>query len=57
MTDLKEVVHEMFENASSLILQESIDEPEFQLCVSTIMISIEYLEAKRSQEWACMGCG
>lgn len=54
---VKHNIKELFEAASQAILEESINDIEFKLYKDTIIITIEYLEAKRhkkmtpSKEW------
>lgn len=48
-TEIERNLYGSFEAAAELILKDSLAEHEFQLCVNTLMITIEYLESKRMQ--------
>lgn len=46
--EIEQNIKEMFEAASEAILSKDIDEAEFNLCVNTITITIDYLKSKRN---------
>lgn len=49
---IEEHVLDMFENATKLIVKDTISEIEFKFCADAIMIAMEFFEEKRCQEWA-----
>jgi hypothetical protein len=46
---IEQNVLEMFQAASKVFFKYDIADPEFELCKNTILITINYIESKRSK--------
>lgn len=47
---MEKSIYEMFESSCRNIVDKNLAHPEFEFCKQSIMVTIEWLEMKRSEE-------
>lgn len=47
---IETTIKDMFDNACNLIMNENLDDAEFELCKNTIQTTLTYLNSKRKKE-------